>query len=493
MRRLLYKRISALTARGLTAVFASLLLISFCMAYLPGINVKADSQIVISAIAKQSNLGPGDLLTVSVVANRMPDIVEFGPVVLNFDKDQAMCESYEQGKDLTSFVFTETQTDSSVTVSGTDQMANIGTDVSGEEITTASFSSESAVVLFTVYLRLVPESTGEINCWISETGSFRSLEEDVTVSVGSGVTLPVGRIGPSSDATIASLKIRGASITPEFNPNITEYSCYVERAVTEVQVSVTKSNLWAAVVIDGNQHLSMGDNSVEVKITAQDGVNQMLYTVHVFRRESNIPDNASLADIDGNTYTFLDIPDEVSVPEGFSQTTKYVNGYSVPAYTKEGVTSILLYLFDGNQAPDFYFYNSNTKTIIRYDPENTLVEYSRILKMAEVPNDVVIPDEFKPMLFDTGTMILSGYGNSEGDFILYLADENGNKDFYYYNLTDGSISVYRFADKKAELLYSYLFDVFLVIAIIEAVIITIAVYIVRRMVTDRTNPRPKRV
>ena len=59
--------------------------------------------------------------------------------------------------------------------------------------------------------------------------------------------------------------------------------------------------------------------------------------------------------------------------------------------------------------------------------------------------------------------------------------------------TDGSISLYRFADKKAELLYSYLFDVFLVIAIIEAVIITVTVYVLKSMVTSRTNPRPKRV
>ena len=74
-----------------------------------------------------------------------------------------------------------------------------------------------------------------------------------------------------------------------------------------------------------------------------------------------------------------------------------------------------------------------------------------------------------------------------------MADEGGNADFYYIDKTTGSISLYRFADKRAELLYSYLFDVFLVIAIIEAVIITVTVYIVKRMVSERTNPRPKRV
>ena len=113
--------------------------------------------------------------------------------------------------------------------------------------------------------------------------------------------------------------------------------------------------------------------------------------------------------------------------------------------------------------------------------------------MTEVPADVILPDEFVPEEFDTGSMTLSGYSNQDGDFIIYLSDENGHNDFYYYDKADGSISLYRFADKKAERLYSFLFDVFLVLAIIEAVIITITVYIVRRMVSDRTNPKPKRV
>ena len=174
-------------------------------------------------------------------------------------------------------------------------------------------------------------------------------------------------------------------------------------------------------------------------------------------------------------------------------TTRNINGYSVPAYVKDGVSSILLYLFDGSQSPGFYFYNSTAKTVTRYEPEKTLIETSSILKVKDVPADVVIPDEFSPDQFDTGSMVLSGYSNKDGDFIVYLTDENGNSDFYYYDKTNGSISLYRFANRKAELLYFYLFDVFLVIAIIEAAIITVTVYLLRRLVSDRTNPRPKRV
>ncbi len=493
MRDLIGKKTVLFAAKSGCAFLALLLAVSVCIAVFKADMVNADSQVVISAVTRSSDIGPGDIIIVDVVANHMPGITEFGPVRFNYDADQAEFVAFDQGKELTNYAYTETQTKGELIVSGMDQMMSVGTDENGEETISASFASEEQVVLFTVTLRIYPNGSGDINCWISECGSFTSPEESVSVSIGSGVTLPIKRGGLSSNATLSSLKVRGASITPEFNPNITEYTCSVELSVTEVQVSVIESNSWAAVSINGNQYLNVGDNTVTVDVTAQDGINRMHYTIHVVRRESNIPDNALLVDVDGNTYTFLDAPEEAVIPEGFSQTTRYINGYSVPAYIRDGVTSVLIYLYDGTQSPGFYFYNSTAKTVIKYEPENTIIETSQILKSVEVPDDVMIPEEFKPAIFDNGTMLLNGYLNDDGDFILYLADENGFKDFYRYNQTDGTVSTYRFADKKAELLYSYLFDVFLVIAIIEAVIITITVYIIRRMVSDRTSPRPKRV
>lgn len=486
------RRAGLIPAKAAAVLFAFVFAATLCLNCL-AIDTNADSEVVISAVTKQTDIGPGDILIIDVVASRMPGITEFGPIQFMFDSNQADYISCEHGKELTNYVFYETKVDGNLTVTGVDQMTGIGTGDDGEEVVTSSFYSEDEVILFSVMLRLFPESSGDFNCWISGTGDFVMPGGTASVKTGSGVTIPIKRTGLSSDATIASLKIRGATITPEFNPNITDYSCSVERSVTEVQVNVIASNLWAAVIIDGNQHLSKGENIVSINVTAQDGSSHMRYTVHVEQRESDVPSDASLVDLDGNTYTFLDAPNDVSIPEGFTQTTRYINGYNVPVYVREGVTSILLYLFDGTQSPGFYFYNSSAKTVRRYEPEITIIETSSILKVTEVPSGVVIPEEFAPESFDTGLMVLSGYSNKDGDFIVYLSDENGNNDFYYYDKTDGSVSLYRFADKKAERLYSYLFDVFLVLAIIEAVIITITVYIIKRMVSDRTNPRPKRV
>ena len=493
MKTLTGRKIVSLLAKTGAAVFAAVLVVSICLASLKTPIIKADSEITVSLNSNASNLGPGDIVIVDVLASKMPGITEFGPIKFCYDADKAEYVSFDMGKELVNYLPTVTSLPGEITINVMDKMMNSGTEGSPDEEPSASFYSDDQVVLFTIALRLFPDCRGEINCWISEMGEFKAVDSAVVARIGSGLKLPVRRTGPSSDATLAQLKVRGTSITPEFNPNITEYHCSVERSVTEVQINVLANNRWAAVVITGNQHFVLGDNAVKVEVTAQDGINRMSYTIHVIRRESDIPENSSLVDIDGNTYTFLDVPEDVNVPDGFYRTTKTINGYSVPAYVKDGVASVLLYLFDGTRSPGLYFYNINAKTVIPYEFDKTVIKESGILKIADVPDEITIPDEFKPATYDTGTIILSGYENEEGEFICYFVDDSGNGDFYYYEKSTGAISRYRFADKKAELLYSYLFDVFLVIAIIEAVIITITVYIVRRMVSDRTNPRPKRV
>ena len=479
-------RIVSLFAKTGAAILAAVLVVSLCLESLRAPTVKADSEIVVSLNSNASNLGPGDIVLVDVLASKMPGITEFGPVKFCFDADKAEYVSFEMGKELVNYLPTVTLDNGEITVSIRDNKMDSGTEENPDDENSASFYSDSQVVLFTIVLRLFPDCRGEVNCWLSGLGEFKAVNENIVSRIGSGLKLPIVRTGPSSDATIAQLKIRGTSISPEFNPNITEYHCSVE-------ISVLASNRWAAVVISGNQNFELGDNAVKIDVTAQDGINHMCYTIHVIRRESNIPENSSLVDVDGKTYTFLDVPEEVSVPEGFYLTTKTINGYSVPAYMKDGVASVLLYLFDGKKSPGLYFYNINSKTVIPYESDKTVIKEAAILKVVDIPAGMMIPDEFKPATYDTGTIVLNGYENDAGEFICYLADDSGNRDFYYYEKSTGAISRYRFADKKAELLYSYLFDVFLVIAIIEAVIITITVYIVRRMVSDRTNPRPKRV
>lgn len=456
--------------------------------------VTADSSITLSATCEVSNIAPGDIITIKVTADSMPDIVSFGPIVLGYSSDMAEYMSFTAGPDLANFLFTETQGEGQIIISATDSYSQDSNANDGDEYSFTPFNSDGPVLLYEVSFRMKPYASGEMSAWLEDLGEFRNADgSGVEVIKGSGVTVPISEAPISADATLAFLKIRGVSFTPEFDPNITSYTATVERSVTEVSVTATPSNLWAAVIIDGAQNLEVGDNVVTIDVTAQDGVNHVVYTVHITRKESYIPDNASLIDGAGNTYTFVDLPAELSIPSGFTQTTKVINGFSVPCFTKDGVASVLLYLFDGTDNPGLYFYNSTEKSVVRYDPNNTIIRMSKILRTTPLPEGVDIPTGYVPAEFKTETAVLTGYVNKDNQFICFLTDESGSGAFYLYDPEEQSFQLFTPQDKSAEVLYKYLLNIFIIISLIESIIIVIIVYLVRRIFVDKTTPRPKRV
>ena len=88
MRKQSDREILKMTAKCVTAVsvfvFAAFLCF-FCFSK----RVKADSEVVVSAVARQTEIGPGDILIIDVVADRMPGITDFGPILFNYDSDKA--------------------------------------------------------------------------------------------------------------------------------------------------------------------------------------------------------------------------------------------------------------------------------------------------------------------------------------------------------------------------------------------------------------------
>lgn len=452
--------------------------------------VNAEGDITVYVLSQRETAGLGDIVKVNVFANNMPGVTKFGPIEVKFDSEKAEFISVDMGPELSRFVYSTTQTKGSVTISAADQVAE--SDAEDETSENSVFNSTKDVILFSLYLRIDPSATESVPVWIENVGNFvNNKDEKFDVNIGNGAEIKISE-GESNDASITFLRLNGVNFTPEFNKNVTQYTASVERAVTDISVSVTPSNLWAAVVINGNQNLQIGENIITIDVTAQDSVSHMHYEIAVTRKESYVPENAEIVDVNGVTYTFVDLPAEFELPEGFAQSIKPVNGYSVPVFTKDGLSSLLLYLFDGTNAPAFYFYNQEMKTVTPYDHERTIIRTSRVLTMSQVVTDEV-PAGFYETAFESDGKVFYGYENEEGEFICYLTDETGDSGFYLYDKTDKTFYRYKFVDRTVEVLYNALFYVFFAISIIEAVILVVVIYIVRKIILDKTNPRPRRV
>lgn len=129
---------------------------------------------------------------------------------------------------------------------------------------------------------------------------------------------------PKSDATLSDIKINGKSIS-NFSSLNTEYTLDpVKNNVTSLNVVASLNDTDASFVVSGN-NLSVGDNTISIKVTAEDGTTIKTYNLKV-RRQSN---NANI-----KALTLTSTPQGTLSPTFSSSTTSYKYVYD------ESVTSV---------------------------------------------------------------------------------------------------------------------------------------------------------
>ncbi|MBP1991618.1 cadherin-like beta sandwich domain-containing protein [Paenibacillus eucommiae] len=130
----------------------------------------------------------------------------------------------------------------------------------------------------------------------------------VTVTAENGTTIQTYTVkvvrAASSNASLSDLKVDGTSVTG-FLPGTLLYTVNVANAKTAVVVTGTAADATASVVVAGGSSLVVGENTVTVTVTAENGTTIQTYTVKVFRAASS---NASLSDlkVDGTSVTGFD-------------------------------------------------------------------------------------------------------------------------------------------------------------------------------------------
>lgn len=104
----------------------------------------------------------------------------------------------------------------------------------------------------------------------------------------------------SNDATFAGLSISSGALSPGFDSGTTAYTASVSNSVDSITVTPTVNEAHAAVTVNGTDvasgtasdeiSLSIGDNTISVVVTAQDGTTTNTYTISATRRAATSPD-----------------------------------------------------------------------------------------------------------------------------------------------------------------------------------------------------------
>lgn len=89
----------------------------------------------------------------------------------------------------------------------------------------------------------------------------------------------------SSNSNLSVLQIEEGAITPEFNSGTLEYQINVPNETTKLTITATPADSKAIVKIAGNEELVVGENAIEVIVTAENG-STTVYKINAVRAEA---------------------------------------------------------------------------------------------------------------------------------------------------------------------------------------------------------------
>lgn len=90
----------------------------------------------------------------------------------------------------------------------------------------------------------------------------------------------------NANANLENLAVEHGTLNPEFAPTETNYKVEVSNDIENVNILAVPERIDAKVNINKNSKLEVGDNTVEITVTAEDGITKKKYTIIVHRRNN---------------------------------------------------------------------------------------------------------------------------------------------------------------------------------------------------------------
>lgn len=100
-----------------------------------------------------------------------------------------------------------------------------------------------------------------------------------------------------NNAYLREFRVDIPGITPDFNKNTFNYALTVEESVNNLNVTAVPEDSKASVSISGNTNLNLGENTINVKVTAEDKKTTKTYTINVTKVQDVQKSNAFLQNI----------------------------------------------------------------------------------------------------------------------------------------------------------------------------------------------------
>lgn len=248
----------------------------------------------------------------------------------------------------------------------------------------------------------------------------------------------------SSNASLGSLVISAGTLSPEFSASTKDYTATVDYSCSSLAVTANPADSKASVTsVTGNDSLEVGENTVSVVVTAEDG-STSTYNIVVTRRteDADKQDNWKKFDINGTEWTMVnDIPEDV-VPEGFERSKTAIDGleYNTLHGTFGDITLVYLQSESGN---GLFVYDAAQNAAYEFVRINSESHFIVVLlpKVDDVPegyNEVSLSIEGKGVATAYQTKAEKTDDKTKDFYLVYAINDNGESGWYTYDSVDGT-------------------------------------------------------
>lgn len=235
----------------------------------------------------------------------------------------------------------------------------------------------------------------------------------------------------SSNNALSSLTVSAGTLTPAFDPAITEYTLSLPSRSDRLTITANPSDSRATVQGDGEISLQDGETSLSVVVTAEDG-SAKAYTITV--QVAQAP--TLFLDYNGQRLGVVKDVSQVTPPAGFAPAKPITySDDTLPIWTDVSGKRTLVYLMDEkSSAQGFYLFSQATGVQSPYLP---ILCGSVTYIYTDIPKELSSVPGLTLATVKAFGQTLNGWTYNDAslkDFcVLYLMDDAGSYGYYTYD------------------------------------------------------------
>ena len=237
--------------------------------------------------------------------------------------------------------------------------------------------------------------------------------------------------GKSGNNALSTLTVSAGTLTPAFDPAVTEYTLSLPQGTEKLTLTATPSDSNATVQGDGELTLQEGENTLPLVVTAENG-DTKTYTVTA--KVAQAP--TLFLDYSGQRLGVVKDVSQVTPPAGFAPAEPITySGDTLPIWTDVSGKRTLVYLMDEKtSAQGFYLFSQTTGVQSPYLP---ILCGSVTYIYTDIPKELSSVPGLTPATVKAFGQTLNGWTYNDAslkDFcVLYLMDDAGSYGYYTYD------------------------------------------------------------